>query len=91
MDLATPVGYLAAGLVLATFGMRDMVALRATAIASNVAFLAYGLLARIDPVLLLHVLLIPMNAARLAEALRVRHAAAATPDTGLSPSAGEPT
>ncbi len=67
---AEPIGYLAASLVLATFCMRGMVSLRLVAIASNVAFIAYGHLAHLDPVLLLHVLLLPVNALRLAERLR---------------------
>lgn len=60
-------GYGASALVLATFCMRQMLALRLTAIASNVAFMAYGLLAGLDPVLLLHVMLLPLNAWRLAQ------------------------
>lgn len=60
-------GYAASTLVLATFCMRQMLALRLTAIASNLAFMAYGLLAGLDPVLLLHVMLLPLNAWRLAQ------------------------
>lgn len=59
------VGYLASALVLATFCMRGMVALRVTALASNLAFIVYAALAGIDPVLLLHLLLLPMNLLRL--------------------------
>ena len=70
MNAYEPIGYLASLLVLATFCMRGMVALRLVAIASNVAFIAYGALADIGPVLLLHVLLLPTNAWRLCEALR---------------------
>jgi CRP/FNR family cyclic AMP-dependent transcriptional regulator len=70
MMLVDGIGYVAASLVLATFCMRRMVALRLVAIASNVAFIGYGSLAGIDPVLLLHVLLLPMNALRLAQAAR---------------------
>ncbi len=62
------VGWLASALVLATFCMRGMVGLRLTAIASNLAFIAYGASAGIDPVLMLHVLLLPLNALRLAQA-----------------------
>ncbi len=61
------VGWLASALVLATFCMRGMVGLRLTAIASNLAFIAYGASAGIDPVLMLHVLLLPLNAWRLAQ------------------------
>ena len=62
------VGWLASALVLATFCMRAMVPLRLMAIASNLAFIAYGASAGIDPVLMLHVLLLPLNALRLAQA-----------------------
>lgn len=75
-----PVGYLASLLVLATFCMRDMVALRVVAIAGNLAFIAYSGLAQIGPVLLLHVLLLPVNVLRL---LELRAARGARRDTGL--------
>jgi CRP/FNR family transcriptional regulator, cyclic AMP receptor protein len=65
-----PIGYLASLLVLATFCMRGMVALRAVAIASNVAFIAYGWLVGIDPVLTLHLVLLPTNAWRLVQAVQ---------------------
>ncbi|WP_218578536.1 hypothetical protein [Vineibacter terrae] len=61
------VGYGAAGLVLATFCMRSMRALRWVAIASNVAFITYGYLGGLVPVLLLHALLLPVNICRLAQ------------------------
>lgn len=59
------VGYLAAGLVLATFCMRSMSWLRLTALASNLAFIEYGNLASLMPVLILHAVLLPVNAYRL--------------------------
>jgi hypothetical protein len=61
------IGFAAAGLVLATFCMRSMSALRWVAIASNLAFIAYGYLGDLAPVLLLHVLLLPINVCRLAQ------------------------
>jgi hypothetical protein len=70
MTAYEPVGYLASLLVLTTFCMRDMMSLRAVAIASNIAFIAYGALAGISPVLLLHVVLLPVNLLRLAESVR---------------------
>jgi hypothetical protein len=60
------IGFAAAGLVFATFCMRSMNALRWVAIASNLAFIAYGYLGNLAPVLLLHVLLLPINVWRLA-------------------------
>jgi hypothetical protein len=55
-------GYLASMLVLATFCMRTMVALRAVAIGSNLAFIGYAASAGLAPVLVLHALLLPINA-----------------------------
>jgi CRP/FNR family transcriptional regulator, cyclic AMP receptor protein len=65
MSFTEAIGYLASALVLATFCMRDMRALRCMAIASNLAFIAYGALADVGPVLLLHLLLLPVNVQRL--------------------------
>ena len=62
------IGYLASLLVLAAFCMRDMVALRVVALASNLAFITYAVLEGLGPVLLLHAMLLPVNALRLAQA-----------------------
>jgi hypothetical protein len=64
------IGFAAAGLVLATFCMRSMRALRWVAIASTLAFIAYGYLGSLAPVLLLHLLLLPVNVYRLAQLYR---------------------
>jgi CRP/FNR family transcriptional regulator, cyclic AMP receptor protein len=42
-----------------------MIPLRSVAVASNVAFIAYGLLAGAIPIVVLHCLLLPLNAMRL--------------------------
>ena len=63
------VGYLASALVLCTFCARTMLPLRIIALGSNVAFITYGGLLDLYPVLLLHVILLPLNAWRLAEIL----------------------
>ena len=63
-------GCIACALVLATFAMRDMRLLRATAICSNLAFIVYGGLNWLLPVLALHLLLLPLNIIRLKEADR---------------------
>jgi hypothetical protein len=67
VTLADLVGYLAALLVLMAFSMRSTVALRCTAIASNVVFIAYGYLADLFPIVVLHLLLLPLNLRRLSE------------------------
>jgi len=71
-------GYLASLLVLATFCMRDMAALRLLAIASNLAFIGYAALASLHPILVLHAVLLPLNVCRLLEAMKWR---------GVSPAA----
>jgi len=63
-------GYVASGLVLAAFSMKDMIPLRLAALASNLAFIAYGLALDLRPIWLLHALLVPLNAYRLLEAVR---------------------
>jgi hypothetical protein len=70
MTFIEPIGYLASALVLTTFCMRDMAALRCLAIASNLAFIAYGALAGLGPVLVLHLLLLPVNLLRLVDVRR---------------------
>lgn len=65
-------GYLASALVLTTFCMKTMVPLRAVAILSNVAFIAYALDDGLYPVLLLHLVLLPLNLLRTVEMLRLR-------------------
>jgi CRP/FNR family transcriptional regulator, cyclic AMP receptor protein len=63
------VGYLASALVLCTFCARTMIPLRAIALGSNIAFIIYGGFLHLYPVLFLHVILLPLNAWRLAEIL----------------------
>ena len=65
MNVYDAVGFLAAGLVFAAFGMKEMVALRVVAMCSNVAFIVYGLGLHLAPVWLLHAVLLPLNAWRL--------------------------
>jgi CRP/FNR family transcriptional regulator, cyclic AMP receptor protein len=59
------VGYAAAALVLAAFCMQSMCCLRVFAILSNLAFITYAYHRDLIPILLLHVLLLPVNATRL--------------------------
>lgn len=75
------VGYAASAGVLATFCMSTMVPLRTVAICSNILFVMFGALAHVYPVLLLHLVLLPINGFRLRQALL--H----TPQTGRGPDA----
>lgn len=70
MNLPETFGYVAAGLVLATFSMRTMLPLRILGIGSNFAFISYGFLADLKPVLILHAILLPLNIYRF---LEMRH------------------
>jgi hypothetical protein len=54
--------------------MKDMVNLRIVAICSNIAFIAYALLLDLPPVLILHVILLPLNGWRLMGVLKQRGA-----------------
>ena len=67
-------GYAASSFVLATFCMKRMVPLRTIAICSNVAFLIYGIILHLMPIVILHSLLVPINAVRLSQVLSVKSA-----------------
>jgi CRP/FNR family transcriptional regulator, cyclic AMP receptor protein len=69
VPLTDAIGYLASGLVLTSFSMKEIVALRIVALCSNLAFLLYGVSMGLVPIWLLHGLLLPMNGLRLAQAL----------------------
>lgn len=61
------VGYIASGLVLLTFTAKSMRALRILAIFRNLAFIIYGFVEAIIPVLCLHAILLPLNVTRLVQ------------------------
>ena len=65
MNAWNAVGFLASGLVITAFCMKDILHLRIVAVASNVAFLAYGVAFGLIPVWLLHLVLLPVNLIRL--------------------------
>jgi hypothetical protein len=64
------VGYTASLLVIAAFCMTDIIRLRFIAVLSNVAFLTYGLGLDLEPVWLLHGILLPLNCWRLKQGLQ---------------------
>lgn len=75
-------GWLAAALMVATFGCREARCMRPLAVATNLAFIGYGLTAALAPVLALHVLLLPINSWRWWECRRQQQAAASLPGSG---------
>jgi hypothetical protein len=74
-------GYVASTLVLFTFVARDMRLLRTIAIFSNLAFITYGTIEWLPPVLFLHIVLLPLNIVRLAEIVRAPRGSGAQTQT----------
>jgi hypothetical protein len=68
--LTDALGYIAAGLVFATFCAQRMTLLRALAIASNVAFFGYGFLDGLLPIVVLHGAMLPINIRRYRQSVR---------------------
>jgi cyclic nucleotide-binding protein len=71
ISLVEALGYAGALLTLATFAMQRMVPLRIIGIGANCAFISYGFLGPLYPVLVLHAILLPLNAVRLYQMLRL--------------------
>jgi hypothetical protein len=85
MTLIDAVGYLASALVLLTFCMSTMLRLRAVAICSNLAFVGYGLGEEVYPVLILHLILLPLNVWLLVQMTLLLRKAKLAAATDLSP------
>jgi hypothetical protein len=77
-------GYTGALLTLATFSMKTMLHLRIVGIVANLAFISYGLLGNVHPVLLLHLTLLPLNAWRLHQLLGLTRDIREASSAGLS-------
>jgi CRP/FNR family transcriptional regulator, cyclic AMP receptor protein len=71
INLGEIAGYVASGLLLATFSVRTMIPLRILGISSSVAFLTYGFLSGLLPIIVLHVILLPLNLYRFYEMHRL--------------------
>jgi hypothetical protein len=71
MTLIEILGYAAAAFTLATYSMKTMIPLRISGIAANVLFIAFGYLAGVYPNLILHLILLPLNALRLYQMLQL--------------------
>lgn len=74
-------GWFASGLVFAAFCAEQMTLLRSLAIASNFAFIGYGYLASLWPILILHSAMLPINILRYRQSVR-RFCDAGTEETG---------
>jgi hypothetical protein len=60
-------GFAASGATLCAFAQKHMIPMRISATAANIFFIAYGALGSFYPVLLLHLVLLPLKAGRLIE------------------------
>lgn len=85
MTLIDGIGYLASVLVLLTFCMSTMLSLRAVATCSNIAFISYGISAKLYPVLILHIILLPLNVILFFRMLKLLRRAKLAAATDLSP------
>ena len=85
LDLGTALGLVAAALYITSYGMKSMLPLRTLAVASNVFFIAYGYVHSSLPELVLHSVLLPLNATRLWEIRKLTmEIAQATQDSPVS-------
>jgi hypothetical protein len=73
MNWLEVVGYVGSGFNFMTFYMKAMLPLRYVALCSNFAFITYGYFAGLYPVLILHLLLLPLNIVRISELHRLVH------------------
>ncbi len=73
MDWVEMVGFAGTGLTFAAWAMKGALPLRLFGIASSVAFLSYGALLGSWPVMVTEMVLLPLNAARLWQLMRLRH------------------
>lgn len=85
--LTDALGYLAAGLVFGTFCSQRAVTLRSIAIASNLAFIGYGYLASLWPILILHGAMLPINVVRCRQSMRSYGGALSVVDLRSAPRA----
>jgi hypothetical protein len=66
--LSESLGWAAAAMTLLAFACKDLRRLRSAALGANAAFTAYGFMAQLWPVLVLHLVLVPVNLCRLWQA-----------------------
>ena len=71
MEWTDFVGYLAAAFMFSTFYMSRMIPLRAAGIAANITFITYASFAHVYPLLILHILLLPLNAYRMIQMIKL--------------------
>ena len=73
MEFVELIGFAASALVFLTFCMQTLLPLRLIATASNLLFIAYAWIAGLAPIMILHMLLLPVNIWRLVQQLQMRN------------------
>lgn len=73
MEFVELIGFAASALVFLTFCMQTLLPLRLIATASNLLFIAYEWIAGLAPIMILHMLLLPVNIWRLVQQLQMRN------------------
>ncbi len=73
MPFADLLGYVGALLVIVTYAMRTIIPLRSVGLASDAVLLASGLLSSYLPTIVLEVIVLPLNAFRLVQMVRLTH------------------
>lgn len=85
LDLGNVLGMLGMVFCLASFAAKNMLSLRILALVGNVTFIAYGYMESLPISIVLNAVLLPLNAARLWEIIRLsREIARATRDSPVS-------
>jgi hypothetical protein len=84
MTLLEVLGYLGGLLVFSTFYLKTMIRMRMVAVASNLMFVAYGWMGNLVPILVLHLLLLPLNVWRFVEIRQLIRKVRASEQTGVA-------
>jgi hypothetical protein len=69
LEALNAIGFAAGALTVMTFAQKRMVPMRLSAVGANLLFISYGLAGGFYPILVLHLLLLPINLWRLAAPL----------------------
>jgi CRP-like cAMP-binding protein len=71
ISVAEAIGYLGIALAVGTSAMRTMIPLRSMSLAASGVFLVYGLVTGVVPTVVVNAILLPLNAARLVQMIRL--------------------
>ena len=84
MNAIDLLGHLGALVIIATYSMKTMIPLRVAGIAGSCIFITYGYLSGTWPVLMLHLVVLPLNSVRLHQMLQLVEKVSASAQGELS-------